>query len=92
METKTVIDPTLNHSMKGRNTFNTIFPQYSPRVKEFTTTIDSSFHETVDFSNESGFVLHNKDLLDKEHHKKVDRHVIYREEMLKVKNMRAKKQ
>lgn len=91
MASRQVIDPTLDRTVKARNTFNTIFPVYTPKIHLFESTVSSAFNETVDYANDSGFVVHNKDLLDKEFHMKVDRHVTYREEMLKVKNMRAKK-
>ncbi|OMJ81074.1 hypothetical protein SteCoe_18533 [Stentor coeruleus] len=84
---KKVNDPTLNRKILTRNTFNTIFPVYSTKVKDFMSSTHTSFTSELDFGKHSEFVTHNKDTMKKINNKKVDRIVQYTESMLKIKNL-----
>ena len=88
METpKKSIDPTMNHRIHTRNTFNHVFPIYAPKLSNFMSSTQSNFTSSLDFSEKSEFVMHNKDTLKKTFNKKADRIITYTEEMLKIKNL-----
>jgi hypothetical protein len=80
-------DLTYHHRINKRNTFNTIFPVYTPKVKDFMSSTQSSFTNSLNYEKDSEFETHNKDLINKSFNKKVDRIVQYTESMLKIKNM-----
>jgi len=84
---KNFVDPTINHRINKRNTFDTIFPVYSPKVRTFMSSTMSSFTDSFSYKEGSEFATHNKDSRNKSFNKKVDRIVEYTESMLKIKNM-----
>lgn len=83
------LDLTLNRKIGAKNTFQNIFPVYAPKFSSFTSTTKSTHSQSVDFSGDSDFVVHNKDIQNKTYNKRADRMVHYTEAMLRVKNMRA---
>jgi len=83
------IDLTLNRKIGAKNTFQSVFPVYAPQFSNFTSTSKSTHSQSVDFSGDSDFVVHNKEIQNKTYNKKADRMVHYTEAMLRVKNMRA---
>jgi hypothetical protein len=85
---KKISDPTMNHRINKRNTFNHIFPSYAPALPTYMSSTQSSFTNSLDYSRDSDFVIHNGDNPKKVYNKKVDRIVFYTESMLKIKNMR----
>lgn len=84
---KNFVDSTMNHRINKRNTFNTIFPVYSPKVKNYMSSTMSSFTNSFSYNEDSEFTAHNKDSRNKSFNKKADRIVQYTESMLKIKNM-----
>ena len=87
----TEADPTMNRNMRTKNTFQNVFPIYAPQFSNYMSTTGYNHSLHVDYSENSEFSIHNKDIHDKLYNKKADRLVHYTEAMLKVKNMRAVK-
>ena len=80
-------DPTLNRRVYTRNTFNHIFPGYAPKLATFMSNTQTNFTSSLSFTDDSDFVIHNKDTSKKDYNKKADRIVQYTESMLKIKNL-----
>ena len=90
MESKgTLQDLTLNRKVGAKNTFQNIFPVYAPQFRNFQSTTKTHHSQSVDYSGDSEFSIHNQDIHHKTYNKKADRMVHYTEAMLRVKNMRA---
>lgn len=81
------LDPTMNHRIRNRNTFDTIFPVYTPKVKNFMSNTMSNFTNSFSYEKNSEFTIHNEDSQIKSYNKRADRIVQYTESMLKIKNM-----
>lgn len=84
---KKKIDPTYYRKINTRSTFNHIFPQYTPKVKDFMSRTQMSFTSTMDFEKGSDFLVHNRDSSKRSHNKKIDRIVEYTESMLKIRDL-----
>lgn len=84
-------DPTIDRQKTTKNTFSTIFPAYLPKLVERQSVASTACVASVDVNGDSDYIVHNTDLQEKTFNKKLDRHVLYNEAMLQVKNMRGRK-
>ena len=87
MEKNNRVDPTFHHRINKRNTFDSIFPVYTSKVKDFMSCTQSTFTNSLSYEKDSEFEIHNKDLISKPLNKRADRIVQYTESMLKIKNL-----
>ena len=87
MEKTKKVDSTFHHRINKRNTFDSIFPVYTTKVKDFMSCTQSTFTNSLNYEKDSEFEIHNKDLINKSLNKRADRIVQYTESMLKIKNM-----